>query len=42
MYIRLHRHPNALLLVDFQEKESNQCEVEYKVWNDTHLNVRQA
>ena len=30
MYIRLHRQPNAVIIVEFHEKASNHCEMEYK------------
>ena len=29
MYIRLHRQPNAILIVEFHEKQSNKCEMDY-------------
>jgi hypothetical protein len=29
MYIRLHRQPNAILIVEFHEKTNNKCEVDY-------------
>ena len=29
MYIRLHRQPNAILIVEFHEKNSNKCEMDY-------------
>ena len=32
MYIRFHRHPNAILIVEFREKEGNKCEVEYSYY----------
>ena len=32
MHIRLHRHPNAVLIIEFHEKASNHCEMEYKYY----------
>lgn len=32
MYIRLHRHPNAVLIVDMKEKETSRCEIEYQYY----------
>ncbi len=32
MYIRLHRHPDAVLIVEFHEKQSNHCEIEYQYY----------
>lgn len=32
MYIRLHRQPNAILIVEFHEKETNHCEIEYQYY----------
>ena len=29
MYIRLHRQPNAILIVEFHEKTNNKCEMDY-------------
>ena len=31
MHVRMHWHPNAVLIVEFHEKESNRCEMEYRV-----------
>lgn len=30
MYIRLHRQPNAILIVEFKEKEGSKCEMDYR------------
>lgn len=32
MYIRLHRQPNAVIIIEFHEKQSNHCEMEYKYY----------
>jgi mediator of RNA polymerase II transcription subunit 14 len=32
MQIRLHRHPNAILIIEFHEKAANHCEMEYKFY----------
>ncbi len=32
MYIRLNRHPNAVLIVEFREKAENACEIEYSYY----------
>ena len=32
MHLRLHRHPNAVLIIEFHEKASNHCEMEYKYY----------
>ncbi len=32
MHIRLHRHPDAVLIIEFHEKSSNHCEMEYKYY----------
>eukprot|EP00095_Tigriopus_kingsejongensis_P000362 snap_masked-scaffold319_size207808-processed-gene-0.2 protein:Tk00362 transcript:snap_masked-scaffold319_size207808-processed-gene-0.2-mRNA-1 annotation:"mediator of rna polymerase ii transcription subunit 14" len=32
MYIRLHKHQNAILIVEFHEKEFNHCEIEYQYY----------
>jgi len=29
MFIRLHRHPDAILVVEFAERQSNSCEIDY-------------
>lgn len=28
MFVRLHKHPNVILIVEFKEKESTQCEID--------------
>ncbi len=32
MYIRLHRHPDAVLIVEFHERASNHCEMDYQYY----------
>ncbi|XP_008554086.1 mediator of RNA polymerase II transcription subunit 14 [Microplitis demolitor] len=29
MFVRLHRHPNVILIIAFKEKESSSCEIEF-------------
>ena len=34
MFVRLHRQSNAVIVVEFRERENNSCQIDYKVSRD--------